>query len=34
MKFAKFMRKVGTTKNEPISWTDLFFPEIGSLNGS
>jgi NitT/TauT family transport system substrate-binding protein len=34
MKFAKFMRKVGTTKNEPVSWKDLFFPEIGSLNGS
>src|SRR6195952_4804313 len=34
MKFAKFMRKVGTTKNEPTSWKDMFFPEIGSLNGS
>jgi ABC-type nitrate/sulfonate/bicarbonate transport system substrate-binding protein len=34
MKFAKFMRKVGTTKHEPASWKDLFFPEIGSLNGS
>jgi NitT/TauT family transport system substrate-binding protein len=34
MKFAKFMRKVGTTKHEPASWKDLFFPEIASLNGS
>jgi NitT/TauT family transport system substrate-binding protein len=34
MKFAKFMRKVGTTKNEPSSWKDMFFPEIASLNGS
>ena len=34
MKFAKFMRKVGTTRNKPISWKDLFFPEIGDLNGS
>lgn len=34
MKFAKFMRRVGTTKHEPASWKDMFFPEIGSLNGS
>jgi len=34
MKFAKFMFKVGTTKHEPASWKDMFFPEIGSLNGS
>jgi ABC-type nitrate/sulfonate/bicarbonate transport system substrate-binding protein len=34
MKFAKFMRRVGTIKREPASWKDLFFPEIGSLNGS
>ena len=34
MKFAKFMRKVGTTKHEPASCKDLFFPEIGGLNGS
>lgn len=34
MKFAKFMRKVGTTKHEPASWKEMFFPEIGSLNGS
>lgn len=34
MKFAKFMRKVGTTKHEPASWKDMFFPEVGSLNGS
>ena len=34
MKFAKFMRKVGTTKHEPASWKDMFFPEIGSLGGS
>jgi NitT/TauT family transport system substrate-binding protein len=34
MKFAKFMFKVGTIKHEPISWKDLFFPEIGNLNGS
>jgi NitT/TauT family transport system substrate-binding protein len=34
MKFAKFMRRVGTTKHDPTSWKDMFFPEIGSLNGS
>src|SRR5262249_38608451 len=34
MKFAKFMRRVGTIKHEPASWKDLFFPEIGGLNGS
>src|SRR6195952_406914 len=34
MKLAKFMRKGGTTKKEPISWKDMFFPEIGNLNGS
>ena len=34
MKFAKFMYKVGTTKHEPLSWKEMFFPEIGGLNGS
>jgi NitT/TauT family transport system substrate-binding protein len=34
MKFAKFMRRVGTIKREPASWKDMFFPEIGDLNGS
>ena len=34
MKFAKFMRKVGTTRHEPATWKDMFFPEIGNLNGS
>jgi NitT/TauT family transport system substrate-binding protein len=34
MKFAKFMRKVGSIKHEPASWKDMFFPEIGNLNGS
>ena len=34
MKFAKFMRRVGTTKHEPASWKDMFFPEIGGLNGN
>jgi NitT/TauT family transport system substrate-binding protein len=34
MKFAKFMHKVGTTKHEPATWKDMFFPEIGNLNGS
>jgi NitT/TauT family transport system substrate-binding protein len=34
MKFAKFMRRVGTIKREPASWKDMFFSEIGGLNGS
>ena len=34
MKFAKFMRRVGSIKNEPASWKDMFFPEIGELKGS
>ncbi|HEV7601336.1 MAG TPA: ABC transporter substrate-binding protein, partial [Bradyrhizobium sp.] len=34
MKFAKFMRRVGTIKHEPASWKDMFFPEIADLKGS
>ena len=34
MKFARVMRRVGTPKHEPTSWKDMFFPEIGGLNGS
>ena len=32
--YAQFMHKVGTIKNEPTSWKDLFFPEIQDLPGS
>jgi NitT/TauT family transport system substrate-binding protein len=32
--FAQFMHKVGTLKQEPSSWKDLFFPEIHALPGS
>jgi sulfonate transport system substrate-binding protein len=34
MKFAEFMHKVGSLKEPPKSWRDLFFPEIHTLNGS
>ncbi|WP_375412885.1 ABC transporter substrate-binding protein [uncultured Bradyrhizobium sp.] len=34
MKFAKFMRKVGSIRHDPASWQDMFFPEIGDLKGS
>jgi len=34
MKFAKFMRRVGSIKHEPASWQEMFFPEIGDLKGS
>ena len=32
--YAQFMNKVGTLKNTPASWKDLFFPEIHELPGS
>lgn len=34
MKFARFMHEVGTLKQAPASWRDLFFPEIHDLDGS
>jgi ABC-type nitrate/sulfonate/bicarbonate transport system substrate-binding protein len=34
MKFASFMHSVGSLKEAPKSWKDLFFPEIHDLNGS
>jgi NitT/TauT family transport system substrate-binding protein len=33
MKFAAFMHRVGTLKNEPQAWRDLFFPEVHDLSG-
>jgi sulfonate transport system substrate-binding protein len=33
-KYADFMVEVGTIKNKPSSWKDLFFPEIHQLPGS
>ena len=32
--YAQFMNKVGTLKNNPASWKDLFFPEVHELPGS
>jgi NitT/TauT family transport system substrate-binding protein len=32
--YAQFMHQVGTIKNRPESWKDLFFPEVHSLPGS
>jgi NitT/TauT family transport system substrate-binding protein len=34
MKFAEFMHTIGTVKQKPESWKDLFFPEIHDLSGS
>jgi NitT/TauT family transport system substrate-binding protein len=34
MKYAEFMHKVGTIKEAPASWKDLFFPEIQDKAGS
>ncbi|MEO8740109.1 MAG: ABC transporter substrate-binding protein [Casimicrobiaceae bacterium] len=33
-KFAAFMSKIGTIKNAPASWKDMFFPEAHGLPGS
>ena len=30
---AEFMHKIGTVKNRPGSWKDLFFPEVQHLSG-
>ncbi|MEO8079807.1 MAG: ABC transporter substrate-binding protein [Caldimonas sp.] len=32
--FATFMYDVGTLKNKPASWKDLFFPDIHDMTGS
>jgi NitT/TauT family transport system substrate-binding protein len=34
LRFASFLHAVGTLKNQPESWKDLFFPEIHQLPGS
>src|SRR3984885_1800198 len=34
MKYATFMHDVGSLKNQPASWKDLFFPEIHAAPGS
>jgi NitT/TauT family transport system substrate-binding protein len=34
MKYAEFMHKVGSIKEKPASWSELFFPEIHAKRGS
>ncbi|HTW63240.1 MAG TPA: ABC transporter substrate-binding protein [Bryobacteraceae bacterium] len=34
MKYATFMHDVGSIKNRPVSWRDLFFPDIRKAPGS
>jgi NitT/TauT family transport system substrate-binding protein len=34
VKYAEFMHAVGTIKVKPVSWQDLFFPEVHGLPGS
>jgi NitT/TauT family transport system substrate-binding protein len=34
MKYADFMKEIGSIRNRPASWKDLFFPEIQSAPGS
>jgi NitT/TauT family transport system substrate-binding protein len=32
--YAQFMHEIGTLKNKPASWKELFFPDIHDLPGS
>ena len=34
MKYAEFMHKVGSIKEKPAAWSELFFPEIHGKRGS
>jgi NitT/TauT family transport system substrate-binding protein len=34
MKYADFMHRIGTLKNEPTNWRDLFFSDIADWPGS
>src|SRR3954452_4044617 len=34
MKFANFMASVGSIKEAPKAWKDMFFPEVHDLNGT
>jgi NitT/TauT family transport system substrate-binding protein len=34
MKYADFMHRIGTLKNEPTNWRDLFFSDIADRPGS
>jgi NitT/TauT family transport system substrate-binding protein len=33
-KYAEFMQEIGSIENNPVSWRDLFFPEIHGAAGS
>ena len=33
-KTAEFMAKIGSVKDKPGSWKDMFFPEIHHLSGN
>jgi NitT/TauT family transport system substrate-binding protein len=32
--YAEFMQRVGTLKNKPASWKDVFFPTVQNRQGS
>jgi NitT/TauT family transport system substrate-binding protein len=34
MKFALFMERIGTIKEKPESWKDMFYPELHDRQGS
>jgi NitT/TauT family transport system substrate-binding protein len=34
MKYAEFMNSIGTLKNKPANWKEMFFPEMHDQSGS
>ncbi len=34
MKYAEFMHSIGTLRNKPTSWKEMFFPELHNQNGN
>ena len=34
MKYADFMSRIGSLKQRPASWKDVFFPEVHDRQGS
>ena len=33
-KYAQFMQRIGSLRNRPVSWKDLFFPDVHDLPGN
>ena len=34
MKYAEFLHRIGTLRNKPADWKDLFFPPVHARPGS